>query len=1036
MDERIIATKIEILRRRVMVRTWPIEGWQVRLATYHAPGEYTYHDEWRPLANRNPGRDSGRATFPALQTVLLRAGAGCPEATTPWGQMYVQFDCDLLEGLLSVDGRPYAGIDHNHKRVPAPEPGKHSLEIEFMSVLRAYCQPELRDVRSSFGGGAWIEVDRDVEAAMYDFCYAWEALRAIEDGRRRIRLAAALEEALLQVDLTLPHDALRADLERARAILAERVARIAPDPEGGRVYLVGHTHIDTAWLWPLSETVRKCARTFATAVRLMEQYPDFHFSCSQAQLYAYTKTHYPDLYREIGEWVAAGRWHTTGAMWVESDCNVPSGESLIRQFLHGLAFYEREYGTRPKTCWLPDVFGYPASLPGILHGCGIQSFFTCKLHWQSSNPFPNHLFWWEGIDGSRVLAHIPRLRNYYNGSPTPEQLAIAWRNYRQKGGYDEVLLPFGYGDGGGGVTPEMMEYVGRGKAYPGLPATRIGSEEDFFDDARQSGNELPVWEGELYLETHRGTYTTQSRTKRANRQSERALREAEIWGSLAQSTGVKTALASLQDAWQRVLTQQFHDLLPGSSIGEVYEDALADYARAQQVASEVRDSALSGLVERVEAGGDLCVFNALSWPRSDPLEATVEDLGGPLHLVDAAGRSCPVQVIGREGDRARILFEPAGVPAMGVECFRIEPGEVDLSPPVAWERGLENAFYRLELDEGGALVRLLDKRAVPEGPGREVIPEGERANVWQLFQDGPEREAAWNIHDTFEKRQYPFVEPARIVVLERGPVRAVVRVERAYRDSRFRYDICLYRRTPRIDFIADVDWQERQCMLKVAFPVAVRSPYATYEVQFGAVQRPTHHNTSWERCKFAVAAQRWADLSEAGYGVSLLNDSRYGYDVRGNVLRLTLLRGPEYPDPEADRGRHAFAYSLYPHPGDWAEGGTVRSAREFNEPMVAVAAPRGQARVPRSHSYLQVEGQGVVVETLKPAEDGEGWILRLYEAHGGRGPVRVRFDRPLARAVACNLVEEPQEEAVLADGGLQYNVRPFEIVSFRIWFET
>ena len=383
-----------------------------------------------------------------------------------------------------------------------------------------------------------------------------------------------------------------------------------------------------------------------------------------------------------------------------------------------------------------------------------------------------------------------------------------------------------------------------------------------------------------------------------------------------------------------------------------------------------------------------------------------------------------------EGDGAsetlRVLFEPE-VPPMGWAAFHVVPGAAPVASVAAWERGLENAFLRIELDEQGAITGLLDKRN-----GRQVVQPGERANVWQFFQDGPEREAAWNVHDTFENRQYPMTEPARITVIERGPVRAAVRVERQFRNTRICYDIALYAQTPRVDFVADVDWQERQTMLKVAFPVAVRSPQATYEIQFGAIQRPTHRNTSWDQTKFEVPAQRWADLSEAGYGVSLLNDSRYGYDVRGNVLRLTLLRGPEYPDPEADRGQHQFRYALLPHVGDWAQGETVRRARELNEPMLAVPTVGG-GQV-GAHSYLQVRGPGVVVETLKPAEDGDGWVLRLYEAHGGRGTVDLKSDRALARVVACNMVEEALREVPVADGRVSADIGPFEVQSYRLRF--
>jgi alpha-mannosidase len=386
-------------------------------------------------------------------------------------------------------------------------------------------------------------------------------------------------------------------------------------------------------------------------------------------------------------------------------------------------------------------------------------------------------------------------------------------------------------------------------------------------------------------------------------------------------------------------------------------------------------------------------------------------------------------VLGRDQGKLRILFEPYQVPAMGVASFAVEPDEVEKSALTASEGLLENDFFRVEIDARGEIVRLLDKRA-----GREVIPAGTCANLWQLFQDGPEREAAWNVHDTFEKRQYPISGEATVHVHESGPVRASLRVERTHRQTRMAFEVILYRRTPRIDFVADVDWQERQTMLKIAFPVAVRSPAATYEVQFGAVQRPTHQNTSWDQQKFEVAAQRWADLSEAGYGVSLLNDSRYGYDVKGNVLRLTALRSPEYPDPEADRGSHCFAYALLPHLGGWEEGETVYRAREFNEPMAAlpVASPSGAPL--GAHSYLQVEGRGVVMETLKPAEDGNGWILRLYEATGGRGPIAVRCAHPIASAAACNLVEEPGEAVDVAGGEIASYIHPYEIKTYRLHF--
>ncbi len=1033
MDTRIIRSRLDTIRRRSVVRRWPIAGWQARTADHLAPGEYEYDGDWQDLV--------GEGAWPAGKTVFLRAQIETqPDA--PIDELYLEFDHVGLEGLLSVDGRPYAGIDANHTRVAVPGAGRLNLEAEFVSLLASLNRPELRQESGRLRGVALIQVDREVEGAYYDLRFAWEASVHVRDERRRQLLHSALEDALLAVDLTSPPGEFSRELAAARGALGDRVGSIGLDPEAGGVFLTGHSHIDVAWLWPLRETVRKCARTFATACRLLERYPDYHFSCSQPQLYAYTREHYPELYQEIERWIRAGRWECTGGMWVEPDCNVPSGESLIRQVLHGLAFFRDQYGARPTVCWLPDVFGYPASLPGILSGCGLGSFMTCKLHWQARNPFPHHLFWWEGIDGSRMLAHIPRLPGYYNGSPNPEQLTQAWDNFNQKAAYAEVLFPFGYGDGGGGPTEEMLEFAARAGCFPGLPSCRQGLEEDYFADVAAREPELPTWVGELYLETHRGTYSTHGPTKRANRKNELLLREAEIAGVLAGMSGAAVDLSPLRAAWSNLLLLQFHDVLPGSSIGEVYREAAEDYARIEAVARGVRDVALRGLADQVGVAGDLLAFNSLSWARGegargDVARATLSVSGdGPFELVQPDGRAVPAQVVAQDNGAgvADVIFHPQSLPSMGYSVLSLRAAatlpehSLRVFPPC-----VENRFFLIELADDGAVTRLFDKRF-----GREVLPEGARANDVQLFQDGPEREAAWNVHATFSRREYAWDPAAEIEVVEQGPVRAVVRVARTYRASRLEQDIIIYDRLPRIDFVTRVDWQERQVLMKVAFPVAVRAPQATFEIQFGAVERPTHRNTSWDEEKFEVCGHRWADLSEAGYGVSLLNDSKYGYDVLGNVLRLTLLRGTERPDPDADRGQHAFTYALLPHGGDWRAGETVRRALELNVPVVCVGGVNGAGELPASRAFFEVHGPAVL-DTVKPAEDGDGWILRFYEPHGGRGTVVVRGPDRFRRVMACNHVEENgDEESTEGDVALQgvsfsFPIEPYQIKSFRVW---
>ncbi len=1022
MDDRIVRMKLEQLCRLAAVRRWPLSALEARTADYLAPEEYHYDGGWAAV--------SAESLWPAGKTLFLRAEVETP-LVEPDQSLYLEFCAEGLEGLLSINGRPYAGIDDEHPRVAVPASERLSLEAEFNCLGAALHNPALRTERARLREVAFVPVDAGIQAAWYDLWFTWEAARQARDERRRRLLHEALEEALLAVDLTAAPEQLRREVAVARDILRQRVGAIAPDPEAGRIFLTGHAHIDTAWLWPLREAVRKCARTFATACRLLERYPDYHFSCSQPQLYAYTRRYYPALYDDIRHWVQAGRWECTGGMWVESDCNIPDGESLIRQILHGVRFFQREFGVRPRSCWLPDVFGYPASLPQILKGCGLDYFETNKLHWQARNPFPVHLFWWEGIDGTRVLAHIPRLKGYYNGWPNPEELNLAWDNYRQKAEYPEVLFPFGRGDGGGGPTEEMLEFAARARGFPGVPACRQGLEESYFDGVRDAAPELPTWVGELYLETHRGTYTSQGAIKWANRRNELLLREAEIWGTLASIQGAHVDPAPLDQAWETLLLLQFHDILPGSAIGEVYRQALVDHARIAAMAAEVRDAAVRGLIGiGRETGGGVVATNSLSWPRGDVAIATIASVDEPVELVAADGHAVPGQIVARRDGQVDVAFAPEALPPLGYAAYTVRPAAQAPEHSLRiTTHEVENRFFLLELAEDGSIVRLLDKRY-----SRELVPKGEALNRLQLFQDGPEREAAWNIHATFEKRTYAWNPGTSMEVVEQGPVRGVVRIVRRYRQSRIEQDLVLYDRVPRIDFVTRADWQERQVMLKAAFPLEVRSPRATFEIQFGAVERPTHRNTSWDQEKFEVCGHRWADLSEAGYGVSLLNDGKYGYDVHDNVLRLTLLRGPEWPDPDADRGHHEFTYVLYPHAGSWSEAGTVQRGWELNVPIVCLATGTlGEGR-PASHSCMSVEGPAIV-QALKPAEDGDGWILRLYEPHGGRGSVVVHAPRALARVVECNHVEEAQREIAPEGASFTIPIRPFEIRTFRLCLE-
>ncbi len=1014
MDSRIIEEKLMILRGIASTPVLSFDSWSMRTAVHHGPEDYAFKAPWK------------RTTLPcpsvAGETVFFRADVTVP-ASVDLSICYFVFSVDQLEGQLRINGKAHAGVDPYHTRIPIPRTGKMRLELEFMTGAGIFCEPWLAGSLGRLDAAGICEIDHAIEAYCADVEYAQKVTSVCPDVRRLELLHAAIEDALIEVDLSLPRDRLIEEVRNGHRVLKRALGKIEPDPEAGRIYAVGHSHIDTAWLWPIRETIRKCGRTFSTACRLLERHKNYYFVCSQPQLYQYAKTYYPEVFREIKRWVKAGRWGTDGAMWIEPDCNVTSGESLIRQILIGLDFFKREFGTRTRICWLPDVFGYNASLPQILKGSGIDYFYTYKLHWQARNFFPHSLFRWRGLDGSEILAHIPRTWGAYNGTPDPFQVTEAWKNHQQKAEYPEVLFPYGHGDGGGGPTHEMLHMLTKSK-HPGIPAMRTGTLNHFFADVEKADPDLPVWDGELYLETHRGTLSTQGNMKRANRKSELLLRDAEIFASLAQLSGSRVNTKPLRQAWETTCLHQFHDILPGSSIATVYDEALADHAALQSSVETVVQGALSKLAPRPRKGAkrSLCVFNSLGWDRGDVIEAEVPTTN-VASVIGQDGTSVPAQVVSRSGRKASIVFEPSAIAAMGFEVLGLSRDPVDdTSTLTVTKTRIETPLYRMRITPDGGIASLYDK-----ANRREVFAARSVGYDLQLFQDGPEHEDAWNIHDTYNRRRYPFEGKTTLKVIEKGPVRGILRVTRKHRKSTIEQDIVVYAKTPRIDFVTRADWHQQQMLLKVAFPMAIRARRATYEIQFGAVERPTHRNTSWEEEKFEVAAQRWVDLSEAGYGVSVLNDCKYGHDTRDNVVRITLLRGTTWPDPQADQGSHTFTYSLYPHAGDWSGAETVRRAWELNVP------PRTEATTaaPTSMSGLTIDGPAAI-ESLKPAEDGKGHILRVYEPNGTRGTVKVRLPDCLKRVTACNFVEESTGPVALRSGSFRFPITPFQVRTFRL----
>ncbi|HEU5330661.1 MAG TPA: alpha-mannosidase [Thermomicrobiales bacterium] len=968
----------------------------------------------------------------AGETVVLRLRLGD----------YRQIPGDILiagpEAMAYLDGVPWCGIDRNHADpllAASAQPGaRHSVAIE--AYAGRIATPHL--LRE------WALATRDPDAAglAADLRAAYDTLRELDpSGGDAALLGRAIDAALGLVDFRRPRsDDYYASLAPARAAFA---AALKGYQHGTRPRLVatGHAHIDVAWLWPLAQTRRKAARTFATVLRLMEQYPEYHFTQSQPQLYQFIKEDEPALYAQIKARVAEGRWELTGAMWLEPDTNVPNGESLARQIMCGQRFYEREFGQRTSLVWLPDVFGYSAALPQIMRAAGIAHFMTSKISWNQTNKFPYDTFRWRGLDGSEVLAYFittpeRNSRIYtYNGHMDAREVRGDWEVYRQKDINDEILYLFGLGDGGGGPTRAMLESGRRLGNLPGMPALAQGSAERLLDRiaarvyAPENVSQLPTWAGELYFEYHRGTYTSQGRTKQAHRRAEGLLHEAELWQVAADTLDpAGPPPPPLDRAWELLLLQEFHDILPGSSVPEVYADAARDLAAVSAAASASRDASLDRLVASIDRPTPaLVVFNSLPWPRRDPVEVA---LGDTEPAFDADGEALTVQPLANSDNRALVAPPAAGVPPHGYARWAAGGDGTRASELHITERVLENAFYRLELDDTGLLRSLRDKRA----GDREVIAPDERGNRLIAFEDKPLNFDAWDIDPFYVEKPYPIEDLAALRVVETGPLRGGVEITRRFLDSTIVQRIFVYRDISRIDFQTEIDWQQKQILLKAAFPVAVHAARATYEIQFGALERGTTWNTSWDRARFEVCAQRWADLSEGDYGVALLNDGKYGYDIHDNVLRLTLLKSANSPDPTADLGRHAFTYSLLPHQGDWRAAEVVAQAAALNLPLVGRVASAGAGPLQDArYSLVTCDRPGLVIDTIKPALDGQGVILRLYEAHGTRGPATLRFAHPISAAETCTLLEERAGAVAQPDATtLRLTVRPYELLTLRV----
>ena len=927
--------------------------------------------------------------------------------------------------LLFVDGKVTQGIDMNHRDVLLTRCAKagetYRLELQAYTGILHTEFNLIVDLR---------EIDPEIQGLYYDLAVPLQAFPRLEpDGKPRRDLERVLNDAVNLLDLRHPYDGnFYQSVSEARAFLKQALYTDLAGDDDVIATCIGHTHIDVAWWWTVAQTREKVCRSFATVLKLMEEYPDYKFMSSQPQLYYFLKERYPELYEQIKKRVAEGRWEPEGGMWVEADCNLTSGESLVRQFLYGKRFFKEEFGVDNRILWLPDVFGYSGALPQIMAKCGIDYFMTTKLAWNQFNKMPYDTFRWRGIDGTEILTHLITTLGVgqdekdffttYNGMLHPDAILGGWHRYQQKDINNDILISYGYGDGGGGPTREMLETSSRmDKGIEGVPKVRQAFARTYFDELKErvEGNKrLPTWEGELYFEYHRGTYTSMARNKRSNRKAELHMMDLELLGVLADPK-VAYPDAELDGLWHGILINQFHDILPGSSIHEVYEVTKKEYEEMEAQISVLTDERVKALICE---GEGVTVLNTTGFERDDVVELGDCDAEA---LLDENGSVYPVQQT-RKGAVAFVK----DLPSKGYKTFgKVSAGEEKrpfcLSPD---SHALETPFYQVVFDKNGCIGQIYDKEN-----DRNVLKPGEAGNLMRVYEDKPIYYDNWDVDIYYTEKFWDVTDLRGFSWVEMGPVRATLRLERQFSHSTITQEIHFYADLRRIDFETTVDWKEHQSLLKVHFPVDVHTDEATFEIQYGNVTRKTHRNTSWDKARFESCGQKWMDVSEGHYGVSLLNDCKYGHSVKDSCIGLTLIKSGTEPNPTTDQEMHFFTYSLYPHAETWKAAGTVPQAFFLNQPaLVSKGGKPGE-----SFSLASLNVPNVVLETVKKAEDGDGVILRMYECENARTPVTLTFNRPFASAESCNCLEEPDGEPVKVDGNkVSFLVKPFEIKTIRI----
>lgn len=962
-----------------------------------------------------------------------------------------QWDATNPQMLFYVNGRPVQGIDVNHRQVLLEEKAKAGTCIDIAFLVFTGSVPGDLIIRTDL-----ITVDWETEQAYYDFLVPVQTARLLKnsDYENYRRILTRLAPAADILDLRQPYtERYYASLHRMRDILKEEFYTKV-DENAPVVSAIGHTHIDIAWLWTVGVTREKAVRSFSTVLELMDQYPNYRFMSSQPILYQFVKEQEPELYEKIREKIREGRWETDGAMWLESDCNLPAGESLVRQVMKGEQFFMEEFGIPSRCLWLPDVFGYSAAIPQILKKSGIPYFLTTKIAWNQFNQLPNDTFIWKGIDGSDVFVFMPTTCDFdktlglnisftdtrntttYTGIVNPNMTLGTFKRFQNRDLTENTLMLFGFGDGGGGPTREMLEEAERLKyGMPGIPRLVQEPERVFFDRIHEeiaSRPDMPEWNGELYFEYHRGTLTSMGKNKRNNRKSEILYEQLETLGVMGEAYGQEYPAEILKSGWDIILLNHFHDIIPGSAIEAVYDQTDSEYAQIRKDGMRALSQLTDGIAEKIHGedtqNGEettIFVYNTQGYDRDDVVCIDAEKVKGwnrhVTAMVDAEGNLSPVQYAAN-GD---LLFFAQAIPSVGYKSFVPVMGESDAEQKKIWDGSFENAYYRVQFDEQMRITSLVEKETE-----HEFIKEGTTGNRLVSYEDRPMNWDNWDLDMFYKKKLYEADEVSAPELMEAGSVRTVVRIRRRFADSIVDQDVILYPELPRIDFKTSADWQDHHVLLRTLFPVDVNSTKASYEIQFGNVERETTHNQSWDTAKFEVCAHKWSDLSEQGLGISLLNDCKYGHSVRDGEMGLTLIKSGVYPNENADIGHHEFTYAIYPHAERWQDARTIEMAYDLNIPLHTSIVEGADIRT--ESSMIAIAEDHCFFETIKRAEDGDGYILRIYENKNKRSKIHIAVNLPVSEVIECDLMERPLAKVSFENGVLEDSIKPYEIKTYRL----